>query len=97
MKRYSDEDIARYIIDSPHMMFEDGLYYAHVADNGELVYGAYNGTSFTAPFDASEWEDDDDPGRFLEEAENTDNPEFMSVCRKLADEINGYLDILDED
>lgn len=98
MKRYTDEDIASYIIDSPHMMFEDGLYYAHVDESGELVYSARDAeANFTVPFDASEWEEDEGPGRFLEEVENTGNRDFMFVCWRLATEINEYLDELDED
>jgi len=92
MKRYTENDIADYIINSSNMMFEDGLYYAHVNDNGELVPSKDDATTFTAEFDDSEWANDESPERFYEEAETKSNPDFMRVCEKLADEINEYLD-----
>lgn len=91
-KNYTTEDIANYIINSSNMMFEDGLYYAHVNDNGELVSSKDNATTFTAEFDDSEWANDESPERFYEEAETKNNPDFMYACRQLAQEINAYIE-----
>jgi len=97
MKKYTESDIADYIINSQNMMFEEGLYYAHVDESGELVHSKDDAATFTARFDDSEWADDESPERFYEEAETKSNPDFMDACEKLANQINEYLEELQED
>lgn len=92
MKKYTESDIADYIINSQNMMFEEGLYYAHVDESGELVHSKDDAATFTARFDDSEWADDESPERFYEEAETKSNPDFMYACRQLAKEINAYIE-----
>lgn len=92
MKRYTDEDIARFIINSSSTMYEDGFYYIHVDDGGYLSETAQYCATFEVPFDASEYKGDPDPCRFYDEVERLDNAEFMLVCFRLALKVNAYLD-----
>lgn len=92
MKSYTDEDIARFIINSSSTMFEDGFYYIHVDDDGDLSETAQYCATFEVAFDASEYENDLDPCRFYDEVERLDNAEFMCVCFQLALEVNHYLE-----
>ncbi len=91
-KQFTVEEIANYIINSDYTRYEDGLYYVHVKENGELV-GSYSEAdeTFTASFDASEWEHDEDPARFYEEAESVDNPDFMRTVENLTEQVNTWL------
>lgn len=97
MKKITAEDIAGYIINSDSTRLEDGLYYVHVDEIGNFVNSFRDGTTFTTPVDTSEWDNDESPDRFYEEFETIDNPDFMDACEKLANQINEYLEELEED
>ena len=62
--------------------------------NGELTYYlTVFGETFTAEApNTTAWRDDEDPGRFYEEYETTDNADFMSMCEDLAWKIADFFE-----
>ncbi len=92
MRRYTAKDIALFIINSDHLMFEEGRYWVHTDYNGNLMYSWEDSDkTFSACFDASEWAEDESPDRFYEEAETLENKDFVDTCQELADDINEYI------
>lgn len=85
------EDVADYIINSPSSMYEDGYYHAHYSkDQGGLNYHEKDWhDNFTAAV-ACEYADGMRREDFYEK-EDIDDPDFMEICKKLADKINGYM------
>lgn len=103
-KEITAMDVANGIINSGNVSFEDEggargevTYYVHIKvnDDGEVefVNAYYNADeTFTEPADISEWAGDEGPDRLYEEFETVDNPDFMRMCDRFADQINEYLE-----
>ena len=91
-KEYTTNDIAEYFINSSMPCVADGVYYARINENGDLVYTSKNAIeTFEVEVDVSEWKNDENPSRFYEEYETKDNHEFMNMCNEMVDKINTYL------
>lgn len=86
-------EIAAWIIDHNCVEFNvDGTatYFLRVTREGELTthHGA-DGETITETIDVSRWAEDDSPERFYEEFETEENPEFMKLVERFADQIGG--------
>lgn len=84
-------DIARYIIDSPHVMFEDGTYFVHYNLDVGLNYEGNcdpNNITVCVPIVTPPAMDNpDNVGEFLEKYEKTDNQDFMYMCELLHEKL----------
>lgn len=97
MKKITAKDVAEYIFNSDTNRVEDGMYYVHVNDEGNFVNSFREGATFTEPVDLTGFENDEDLERFYTLFENLHNEEFMEICRKLANQINKYLEEVNEE
>lgn len=86
-KKINPEDVARYIIGSPFLLYEDGYYYARYSHESGLTYeenaDIYASTPVSFPEDFTRWD--------LDAWESLENPDFLRVCEKLARQINDEL------
>lgn len=91
-KHYTVEEIARYLIDSPFVMWEDGYYYAHWDEESGLVYeytpDTVDGRARAAYADEISREE-------FDAKESLADPDFMEVCEALAYDLNQQLAELD--
>ena len=104
MKIYTEKEVAEWL--KAHMCVEKAdtdaedeiTYWIHIDENGELCSSFHDEvTSIEKTVDYTEWMNDDGPGRFYEEFENDDNPEFIKLVKELTEDINREIAAMQED
>ena len=88
MKIYTILDIANYLIDSDYSLFENDNYYLYYNPDTGLNYnGNTDPDNITITVTLSDYGIDINNYDCLSDFENIDNPEFLTICEKLLDDL----------
>lgn len=91
--KITPKEVAKYIIDSPALMYEDGEYYAHWSKEKGLNYdGNMNPENITV-MTVCDYADEMSREEF-DEKESLADCDFMQICEELADKRNEEIDDL---
>ena len=102
MKKYSENEIAKWIIDNmsaefiaSHGYMESTLtavYYIHIDEDGELVSDINAAAdTITESIDITAYKDDESPDRFYAEFETVNNPKFCELIKTLTKKVNAAI------
>lgn len=87
MKNPNALEIAKYIIDSPFTMYEDGYYYAHWNPEKGLNYDGNSNSDNIMVCVPCLYADDMESIDELTEKEDIDDMDFMSICESISQKL----------
>ncbi len=88
MKNPNALEIAKYIIDSPSAMYEDGYYYTHWNPEKGLNYDGNSDADNITVCAPCLYADDMESIDELTEKENIDDMDFMSICESISQKLD---------
>lgn len=92
MKKFTERDIAEYIIEGSVSVYEDGFYHVHYNPKTGFNYKGNSDDENITVCARCEYAEGLDPFEFYSK-ENMDDPDFMRICTELAEKLNQKLHV----